>query len=195
MQYLINGFATHQPILLETLKITTGNVLELGCGDGSTNLIKNNISNDRKLVSIESNREWADKFDGVIFLDAGNEDTVETGQKWVDCISSLDEEFELAFIDQSPWAARIATFHYLKDKVKYLIIHDIDYFPRNSRLGKLISTISSNGYTLYDMDFPEIKYHRVYYPPVENFCGPTGPPTLLCSNFTDYFPEVMQYYV
>ena len=32
------------------------------------------------------------------------------------------------------------------------------------------------------MDFSDIvKHYRVYYPPLEYFAGPTGPPTLLCS--------------
>ena len=33
------------------------------------------------------------------------------------------------------------------------------------------------------MDFSDIlKQYKVYYPPLKYFAGPTGPPTLLCSN-------------
>jgi hypothetical protein len=41
--YKDNAYYTHQPIFIEILKKTTGNILECGCGDGSTLMIKEEI--------------------------------------------------------------------------------------------------------------------------------------------------------
>ena len=49
-----DSFGTHRPILCELLKITRGNIIELGCGNSSTKLINSIISNsDRKLISLD----------------------------------------------------------------------------------------------------------------------------------------------
>jgi len=188
-------FGTHRPCLVELIKHTTGNIIECGCGNSSTVLIKDIIKNtDRKLISLESNLEWLNKFKHLeddnhklFYIDAGNIDNDATGKKWIDfiknntVINSLD--FEVCFIDQSPWTARTHTLNYFKDKCSFIIVHDVDYFPVKNKWGKIINETCTNGCIKLDMDFSDIlKQYKVYYPPFKYFAGTTGPPTLLCSD-------------
>lgn len=190
-------YGTHQPVLVELIKNTTGNIIEFGCGNSSTVLIKDLIKGtNRKLISLESNLEWFNKFKHLeddnhkfYFIDASNNDTDETGQKWIDFINQNETintmEFEVCFIDQSPWTARTHSLRYYIDKCKYLIVHDVDYFPNAKKWGSVISKLPTANKKLnkYEMNFSDVsKYFKVYYPPEDYFAGDTGPPTLLCSN-------------
>ena len=120
--YKNHPFYTHQPFLIEILKKTTGNVLECGCGDGSTKVIKEHLKGG-KLYSLESNLEWLNKFTHLesdshklYHVPASNEDTPETGKVWVDFIKNTIGEipFEVVFIDSSPWLSRKYVFDYFK---------------------------------------------------------------------------------
>ena len=195
-RYKFDKYATHQPALFEVLKRVQGDILELGIGNGSTSIIKSSLSSSQKLISLESNKEWFDKFKHLesenhhlFFVDAGNEDNLETGLAWTDYIEeNLNEyDFEFVFIDQSPWAARTSCLQYFVDKAKYILVHDVDYYATRGIWG------SSKGHTniaknkvKYDMDFSDVaKYSRVFYPVNRFFFPLTGPPTLVCSNFVE----------
>jgi hypothetical protein len=190
-----DSFGTHRPCLIDLVKNTTGNIIEFGCGNSSTILIKDLIKNtDRKLISLESNLEWLNKFKHLeddnhklFHIKAGTCDNDATGKIWIDfiknnkLINNLD--FEVCFIDQSPWTARTHALNYFKDKIPYIIVHDVDYFPVHNKWGKAVQITAPEGKKVYNMDFSDIvKHYRVYYPPLEYFAGPTGPPTLLCSS-------------
>ena len=188
-------YGTHRPYLLELIKHTTGNIIEFGCGNSSTKLIKDLIKNtNRKLISLESNLNWLNKFKHLeddnhklFYIDAGHVDNEATGKIWVDFIKSNEAinnlDFEVCFIDQSPWTARTHTLNYFKDKCPYIIVHDVDYFPVNNKWGKAVQIKGPKGKKVYDMDFSDtVKHFKVYYPPFKYFAGSTGPPTLLCSN-------------
>ena len=197
--YKTHPYYTHQPYFIEILKNTTGNILECGCGDGSTTMIKEQIKNtNRKLVSLESNLEWlnkythlADSFHELYHVDADNNDTIETGNKWVEFIKEKNlNDFEIVFIDSSPWLSRKCCFDYFLNRSKIIIIHDFDYFPCNNIIGKVISQNS----TCYNGQLQEtitcdlddvVKHYKLYYPPDGFFPGLTGPPTLICSNIME----------
>ena len=95
--YQNHAYYTHQPYLIEMLKNTNGNILECGCGDGSTLIIKEEIKNtNRKLVSIESNLEWFNKYKDLAnashklyYINAGNNDTMETGETWFNLLNQI----------------------------------------------------------------------------------------------------------
>lgn len=201
-----DGFGTHRPCLVDLIKQTTGNIIECGCGNSSTVLIKELIKNtDRKLISLESNLSWLNKFKHLedenhklFHINAGNIDNDNTGKIWTDyiennsLIKSLD--FEVCFIDQAPWTARTHTLNYFKDKCPFIIVHDVDYFPCSNKWGKATKLPSPPQYNVYDFDFSDIlKHYHVFYPPLKYFAGSSGPPTLLCSNIVDkkYFDEVV----
>lgn len=214
MNYSSSPFATHQPVLIELLKKTSGHILELGCGDGSTKLIRSHIdgfNGKRKLVSVESNQEWFNKYKHLetahhhlYFVDAGNEDSHETGEKWVDFLQQkkIDElDFEICFIDQSPWNARTSALRYMLPRCKIVVVHDVDYFPVNNLWGKVINTKREGNKVMHKMDFSDVSANfKVFYPPFSHFGGKTGPPTLVCSNlmndkeFSDLNISIDKYY-
>lgn len=54
---------SHRNLLYRAIKNTNGTVVELGCGDGSTELIAVECEKEmRKFVSLDSNIEWVKKF-------------------------------------------------------------------------------------------------------------------------------------
>ena len=123
---LVHGFYTHQPYFKEILKNTTGNILECGCGDGSTLMIRDHIrGTNRKLVSLESNLEWLNKYTHLAddqhllqHVDADNEDCYETGDKWVEHIEANNlTDFEVVFLDSTPWLSRKCCFDFFLDIV------------------------------------------------------------------------------
>ena len=194
LSYKINGFATHQPFLIELLKNTNGNILELGCGEGSTLLFREFISPTRHLISVESNKEWLDKYiplqneyHTLYHIPTNNDDTQETGQAWVDFLDKTlkNMSFDIVFIDQSPWTSRISTLKYFINRAKYIVVHDSDYFPVYKKMGKIIEEhIIGENNTRYISDFSDVSnYFHVFYPP-RNYLFPLNISTLICSNIT-----------
>tara|TARA_B110001450_G_scaffold191639_1_gene179855 strand:+ start:6690 stop:7397 length:708 start_codon:yes stop_codon:yes gene_type:complete len=206
VDYNTNPYGTHRPCLINLIKNTTGNIIEFGCGDSSTILIKDIIKGtNRKLVTFESNKNWLDKYKHLEdenhkfhFIDAGNVDSSETAQKWVDYIKNSnvkDMIFDVVFIDSSPWSSRTFLVNYYKEKAKYIIVHDCGYFVGASGLhlhkqtgttnlwGKVNKTFTHGSNRTYDMDFSNVanNYH-VYYPYLKYFALYCGPATLLMSN-------------
>ena len=57
----MDPFSTHQPVLEHAVRNSTGPVLEIGCGYGSTELL-HNLCKDRILITIETNKEWYELF-------------------------------------------------------------------------------------------------------------------------------------
>lgn len=192
---LVRGFYTHQPYFKEILKNTTGNILECGCGDGSTLMIRDHIrGTDRKLVSLESNLEWLNKYTHLAddqhllqHVDADNEDCYETGDKWVEHIEANNlNNFEVVFLDSSPWMSRKCCFDYFLDIAKIIIIHDFDYFPNNNIIGKTILRTCMDDKEKIECDLTGVvKNYKLFYPPYKHWVGTTGPPTLVCSNIMD----------
>ena len=190
--YKDHPFYTHQPFFIEIIKNTSGDILECGCGDGSTVMIRDQIENtNRKLVSLESDLQWmnkytylADESHTLYHVDAGNTDCIETGAKWVDFIERNNlNTFEIVFIDCSPWLSRKAVFEYFKDKAKIIIIHDFDYFPNNNLIGKTVSRETYFNCEKIECDLTDvISNFKLFYPPYKYFAGATGPPTLICSD-------------
>jgi len=194
--YKTHPYYTHQPFFIEIIKFTNGNILECGCGDGSTKMIKEQIKNtDRKLVSLESNLEWfnkykemTDSFHKLYHVEADNDDNLETGNKWVEFIKKNDlNNFEIVFLDSSPWLSRKCCFEYYLNRAKIIIIHDFDYFPNNNIIGSVINkeTKNYNGKNQEKINCNLdgiVKNYKLFYPPDEYFLASTGPPTLVCSN-------------
>ncbi len=163
-RFTYDSYSTHQPVLYEAVMRTSGPVVEFGCGHGSTPLL-HKICDGRRLLTLED-AEWLEKFIllttswhgfGLAVDWAGTTDYVAL-QLW-----------DVALIDHAPWEARVAAVLALKDKIKFIVLHDCDYFVTHGLL-----------------DFDELfKYHKEFLPLKPWPYPPTGPPTLLASNFED----------
>jgi len=196
MNYRTSGYASHQPILEKILPLFKGNVLECGCGEGSTPLIKKYFDEENRsshFYSLESSAEYYEKYKHLESknhsfqkVDATTEDTDEQGMRWVNhCETQLKNiEFDLVFIDSNNWSTRKHLFSYFKNKAKIIVIHDVDYFPVNKIFGKITDTFGYAGTKiLYCCDFSDVVDKWLYFsPPFDFYDGHTGPPTLVCSN-------------
>jgi SAM-dependent methyltransferase len=106
---------THFRILLWlALNKTTGNVLELGCGYGSTPYLQRYCKeNDRYLLSCDSKQEWAEKFRGAVYYQSW--DTFDWSRRW-----------DVVLVDHAPGEHRQIAIQLLKPVSKILVIHDTE---------------------------------------------------------------------
>lgn len=117
-----SAWCTHQPILIQMIQLTTGNILELGMGDFSTPII-NQLKGDRMAVSLETNAEWYSKFkhfdcnDHRIILQ-----TEYDKFNW-NC-SHLNIKWGLALVDNAPGESRASNILKLKDNADIILVHD-----------------------------------------------------------------------
>ena len=184
LDYRKNDWSTHQPVLYEYVKNTKGNILELGCGYGSTPLIRTLIDGtNRKLVSVDSNIEWLNKMKESIPESENHQYLLHSNFKndydWSSFLNEnpiFKEQYDLVFIDQAPWAGREKSLYFFKDKVDYIIIHDADYFATNKKFGKIIP----NKPFEEKFDFTDVLPNsQLLFPPKPWPYPPTGPPTLV----------------
>lgn len=182
-RHTYDSYSTHQPVLYEALLRTSGSVIEFGCGHGSTPLLHRVCEkHGRKLLTLESDRDWLDKF---VEYATPQHTHIYVGD-WDDILANdeiMAGPYDLAFIDQSPWKARHATILALKDTAKFIVLHDCDYFPEHGLFGKSLKGLNGSndrGLRVYDDVF---KHYKEFFP-LEPWPYPrTGPPTLLGSNF------------
>lgn len=112
-------YQSHLPALLACCAVTTGPVLELGCGHFSTpHLHALCGALKRLLVSVESDEEWRAEFItkyGNGFNHAFRSEVMDTGSvRW-----------GVAFIDHSPGGAnRAVAFRALIDVSEFVVVHD-----------------------------------------------------------------------
>lgn len=197
-------YHTHQPVLYEMAMRTSKPIIEFGCGYGSTELLHEICKKEKRLlVSLDDDWEWLSKFaekyksdsewHKFIFVPGKPSPTSDSPQHWVDFMNTFDQllklcNFDICFIDQHPWEARVETLKYMKDKAKFIIVHDCDYFPRVGLFGTTIEPIA--GDTPGVFDFSDVfHYFKVYFP-LSPWPVPTGPPTLLGSDFEPDLPEI-----
>lgn len=183
-RHTYDPYSTHQPVLYEALLRTSGPVVEFGCGHGSTVLLHRFCAkHNRQLFSLESNGEWLAKFikyaaprHTFIYVDDWVNALVDVrGEPWAYC--------EVALVDQHPWRARHLTIQAIKDTTKFIVLHDCDYFPGGGFFGKSLKKLSGakdRGLRTYDDVF---EYYKEFFPLEPWPYPPTGPPTLLASNF------------
>ena len=164
-RFLHDQYSTHQPVLYEAVKRTSGPVVEFGCGFGSTPLL-HGLCGERKLLSAETDIRW---LVGFLHLACPRHRFVFV-QNLDDLLLDIaNVPWSVAFVDQGTWDARVQTVLALKDKAKFIVLHDCDYFVKKAML-----------------DYDEVfKSHKVFLPLKPWPYKPTGPPTLLASNFED----------
>lgn len=207
--FLRDDYSTHQPVLYAAAISTTGPIIEFGCGYGSTDLLHEICKKEgRMLITLDDNMEWLNKF-ALKYLGEGYNDDNSGWHKffyvpgrkvnnpddpthWVNFMDRFDFllslDFDVCFIDQSPWLARFETLKRMKDKARFVVVHDVDYFPANGIFGKIIKPITYENPG--EFDFSDVFSSFQVYFPNPPWPGFTGPPTLLGSNIESNLPAV-----
>lgn len=117
----MNRYETHKPVLEKMigLEITSGPVLELGVGSGSTQFLHEECEKSgRPLVSVDGNAGWLDKFR---HLETWNHRVV-LANDWDDC-HIIDQDWGLVFIDHAPAYRRGLDAARLAHSAKFIVLH------------------------------------------------------------------------
>lgn len=207
-QFTYNPYATHQPVLYKIAKMTTGPIVEFGCGDGSTAMLHSLCKETgRLLISIDHDRDWLNRDSSKYLGDGYNKDNSgwhkfiyvpehEGNSRLEDWVQFLDEcpnlkdvDFDVCFVDQWPGPARTETIVRLKDRARYVILHDCDMYV-SGELGIQIKPMDRQNQIPGIYDFSQtFSTFKVYFPP-KPWAGASGPPTLLGSNFEEELPDI-----
>lgn len=115
-------YSTFMPMLLEAMKRTDGDVLELGAGVFSTPLLHWLCERQkRNLLTIESDPGWYKFVQQYLrteyhnFLHVGN---------WDEADKFINKNWDVALIDHSPSGRRVTEIKKLANLTKYIIVHD-----------------------------------------------------------------------
>ena len=135
------AYGTHLPCLIKAFEKTTGNILELGTGLFSTPYLRYMcILHDRKLTSYENYKEWYDFI--LKYYKLNNNHDLYFIDEYKN--APIDRSWDIVLIDQTPDSSRTEEIIRLKDRAKYIIIHDAN--PSNDKV------------THYSKIYPLFKY-------------------------------------
>jgi hypothetical protein len=154
-------YSTHLPVLMEVMKRTTGDVLELGPGVFSTPVLHWLCEkHKRNLLTIETDKKWHEFCNKYYRTEFHKHLWVE---KWDDAGTAIKKQWDVVLADHSPSGRRMVEIARLANLAKYIVIHDAD--PAKDR-----------EYHLSEI-YPLFKY-KFYFGEVE-------PATVVLSNFID----------
>lgn len=114
-----NDYFSHRPALWLSLSNTDGEVLEVGCGFGSTRLLEEYCSlHNREFKSYENDEEWASKFK----LSYGVQIVFKDGYP----ILTLPLKEDLVFIDSKPGEQRKDLIKAFSETANVIVVHDTE---------------------------------------------------------------------
>jgi len=152
-------WGSFQPILIDIMRKTSGDVLELGMGSFSTPLLHSLcLDMDRNLVSYESDRVYFDMHNHFV----KPHHTIHLVKDWNDANIS-NRAWSVALVDHKPMERRKEEIKKLVNNTQYVIIHDSQ--PKEDRFYK------------YSEIYPLFKYRFDY--------NKIFPQTTVLSNFED----------
>lgn len=135
------AYGTHLPCLIKALSKTTRDVLELGTGVFSTPYLRYQcMLSNRLLVSYENYKEWYDFM--LKYWESNDNHEINFIKDYSD--APIDREWDVVLIDQTPDISRSEEAIRLKDKAKYIVLHDSN--PSNDKV------------THYSQVYPHFKY-------------------------------------
>ena len=116
------GDLCYYPLLYKALEDSKGDVLEMGMGHGSTPILNELITEEkRRLFSFDYNSDWLHKFDSILNVWHRSE----LVQNWQSVYNRYPDA-AVTFIDQSPGEERKHTIVAYKDTKGILVIHDTE---------------------------------------------------------------------
>jgi len=110
---------THMSVLIDIVRRTNGDVLEMGIGIGSTPVL-HELCRGRKLVSYDSSKEYVDAFMSL----ASDWHELSFVEDWAKI--AIEKPWSIAFIDHAPCGRRRYDIARLKDFADYVIVHDTE---------------------------------------------------------------------
>ncbi len=117
-------YSSHLPILMEVMKRTHGDVLELGPGVFSTPVLHWLCQTQkRNLLTIENDEKWLN-FCSKYYRTPLHKFLLT--KDWNDIKEVINKNWDVALVDLTPDAMRPEMVKILADKAKYIVIHDAD---------------------------------------------------------------------
>lgn len=128
----MNAYYTHQKYLQKEIdNLKNGSILlELGVGVGSSSVIHNNCKTKNiTAIAFESDYNWLNNMCNRFELPNYKFIHIKDWKLLAEYLHS--DTYDLVFVDQAPWSARIDSINMLKNITKTFIVHDYDYFNEN----------------------------------------------------------------
>ena len=145
------SYFTHLGALIACVNKTSGDILELGTGLGSTPYLHYAATiSKRHLLSLENDPGWLRMFkasDFMHFLYQNDYHKLHYVDNYENSVL-IDKEWDVVLVDQTPDGSRKETVKKLANKAKYIIIHD-----SNERHEKNYH---------YSEIYPLFKYRRIW---------------------------------
>lgn len=163
----LSHWNSYLPLLWLALENTTGDVVELGVGDGSTKKLHEYCHRKRKLFSYESNLEWYRTFEylraGYGYPDGVIHSVEYVGKNWEPAIENHRYNIGVLFSDEAPGEMRKYNIAMFAQTAQVIVAHDAE--------------ISNDGGYKYSLLKPLFKYTKLHEFP--------GASTAAFSNFID----------
>jgi hypothetical protein len=202
-----NPYATHESFLQACLEhiesfMTPYYVLEFGTGGRSSEIISAHIAKSKsaKYVAFESSESYVRDHEERYSSDRTQLVSIGAQNSWFKAIQNFlanraHIRIGLVFIDSSPWESRTLALSLLVEEADFIMVHDVDYFPREGTWGLDVEPMSNlltahrKAGRLSHQDLGLRNYGEVFKSWVECFesvpAAPTGPPTLIGSRTFD----------
>jgi hypothetical protein len=120
----LSHWNSYLPLLWLALENTTGDVIELGMGDGSTRKLHEYCNyQGRKLFSYESNLEWYRKFEKY----RTDWHSIEyVGENWQPMIENHRDKVGVLFSDEAPGEMRKYNISMFCNTAQIIVAHDTE---------------------------------------------------------------------
>lgn len=116
----IEGYSTHQVVLVCAACRTTGPIWELGAGHYSTPLLHAISGGRREIVTLEATAAWLERFRPF----SAPWHRLELVSDWAAALRDLRGRAGLCFVDLSPARARGAAIRQLRSAANVFVCHD-----------------------------------------------------------------------
>lgn len=118
----VSNWSNHRHLLWEALQATTGEVVEMGCGDGSTPFLARYCKDtDRMLYSYEGNLDWWERM--RTYKDEKHK--IIFAKDW-DQVSLNHHNPSVVLIDHAPGERRKVDIARLANKAQIIVAHDTE---------------------------------------------------------------------
>ena len=117
-----SGYDTHRPVLGEAVLRTSGPILELGTGHGSTpSLHQLSEARQRRVFSFDHDREWIAEFAAL----KSEDHFLAWLKSWDDCPIESGI-WGVAFVDHAPAERRVVELRRLAFRAQVIVVHDTE---------------------------------------------------------------------